>query len=33
MIKDITGGRISVLTQMVLEINDGLSLDSKWDVF
>ena len=29
MIKDLTGGRISVLTKMVLEIDSGRSLEGK----
>jgi hypothetical protein len=29
MIQDLTGGRISVLAQMVAEINSGQSLNSK----
>ena len=33
IIQDVTGGRISVLAKMVIEINSGRPLEGKWYIF
>jgi hypothetical protein len=33
MIRDVTGGRVSVLGKVVTEINSGRPLEGKWYIF